>query len=735
MTHSELIRNVAGKIDIKPEEAAILLQQTGQILAQQLAQHQKVRIKNFGALVIVKHKSRTVPDPRQMTQKLVIFDQFLPKFRPSEQLRQLVKEIMPKQMPVPADELVTAILPSELPPRPLPTAQPVQPFIGPLNPTQSPQTVQAQFAQVPPAQAGQMAQGAASMTRASVPTAQPTAWPVASPTTQPGPRSINPIAPTQTAAQTAARLANQTKPINPTRVADLAKPINIGYVDLSNLTIDKSILELVPFHLAKKYQLVPIEKKADRLVVAMIDPGDREAIELVARQTGLIVEPNITTLSDLQHIYDQYGDVAAELNQLVQADTQTGEEGLEAEKAKASSEEANEAPAAKVVTNLLERAVREKASDVHIEPQEKNLVVRFRIDGLLQPVLELPKNLQGAIISRLKILSNLKIDETRLPQDGRIRMTIDQNAVDFRLSTLPAINGEKIVMRILDKSAGILSFAELGLDGINLQRVVESISKAHGMTLITGPTGSGKTTSLYAMIGTLMKPEVNIVTLEDPVEYRIPGINQSQTNQPIGYDFASGLRSIVRQDPDIILIGEIRDLETATMAIHSALTGHVVLSTLHTNDAAGALPRMIDMGIEPFLITSSTNAIIAQRLVRRICDQCKGPIQLPEESLTDTRATIKTLPLNLQPKGDKLTFYKGQGCSQCHKSGYSGRLGIFETLLVSEPIKQLALKRVSASELTEQAIKEGMITLKQDGVLKALAGVTTLEEVWRVTKD
>lgn len=683
MTHTELIRNLATTIDIKSEEAAVLLQQTSLILMQQLSQHQKVRIKNFGAFVIVKHKSRTVPDPRQMNQKLVIFDQFLPKLRPSEQLRQRVKSVIPKEMPMPADELATAVLPSELPSSPTPASQPYQ-----------------------------------SLAR-STPNFQSA--------TNPGSANSQSI--------TAPESAEAKR-----QAADLSKPVNIGYIDLSNLTIDKSILDLVPFHLAKKFQLAPVARKGDHLIVAMIDPGDREAIELVSRQTGLTVQPNITTASDLQHVFDQYGDASAELNQLAAIGAEKGNGAVEGaksdfEESREESVESNDAPAAKVVSNLLERAVREKASDIHIEPQEKNVSVRFRIDGLLQPVLELPKNLQGAVISRLKILSNLKIDETRLPQDGRIRLIINQNPVDFRLSTLPTVNGEKVVMRILDKSAGILSFQELGLDSINLERVKENISKAHGMTLITGPTGSGKTTSLYAIIGTLTKPAVNIVTLEDPVEYRIAGINQSQTNQPIGYDFASGLRSIVRQDPDIILIGEIRDLETATMAIHSALTGHVVLSTLHTNDAAGALPRMIDMGIEPFLITSSTNAIIGQRLVRRICNECKSPVELPEESLAGAREAIQALPVNLQPKTSKLTFYRGKGCSQCHKSGYTGRLGIFETLPVTETIKQLALKRVSASALTVQAIKEGMITMKQDGIIKALAGLTTLEEVWRVTKD
>jgi type II secretory ATPase GspE/PulE/Tfp pilus assembly ATPase PilB-like protein len=331
-------------------------------------------------------------------------------------------------------------------------------------------------------------------------------------------------------------------------------------------------------------------------------------------------------------------------------------------------------------------------------------------------------------------MSNLKIDESRLPQDGRLRMVIDGSPIDFRLSTLPTVSGEKIVMRILDRSSGVLTFEELGLNGLNLKRVEENIRKAHGMILVTGPTGSGKSTTLYAVIGKIIDPSINIVTMEDPVEYRVIGINQSQVNSGIGYDFASGLRSIVRQDPDVILIGEIRDLETATMAIQSALTGHVVLSTLHTNDAAGAIPRLIDMGIEPFLITSSTNAIVAQRLVRKICDHCKEKYDLPPEALTEVKAEIEKIPADSKPKAN-LQFFKGKGCSQCNDTGYRGRFGIFEALPVSDQIKQLALKRVSGSELTKKAIEEGMITLKQDGILKALNGDTTLEEVWRVTRD
>ncbi len=651
MTHTQLIRKIAKTIDLKPEEVAILWQQTSHILMKELSHHEKVRIKNFGAFVTVKHKSRTVPDPRQMSKKLVIFDQYLPKFRPSEQLRAEIKDVRPKRQ-----ELDTELQ---------------------QNTNIEAEDTESNY---------------------------------------------------QTISQTI-----KTKSEEP-KAKKLSKASSIGYIDLSSLTIDKEILDLIPFNIAHKYQLAPIEKKEDELIVAMIDPGDKETIDIIERQTNLKVIPKITTAGELSHILDQYN-VNPEVNDITDSDEATSS-AAEQTKEEAAEELANEeAPATKVVSSLLERAVREHASDIHIEPEEKRVVVRFRIDGLLQQVLELPKNIQAAVISRLKIMSNLKIDEARLPQDGRLRMVIDRNEIDFRLSTLPTVNGEKVVMRILDKSAGILSFEELGLRDINLDRVSDNITKAHGMTLVTGPTGSGKTTTLYAVLGKIMTPTINIVTLEDPVEYRIPGVNQSQVNSAIGFDFSSGLRTIVRQDPDVILIGEIRDLETATMAIHSALTGHVVLSTLHTNDAAGAIPRLIDMGIEPFLITSSTNAIVAQRLVRKICEHCKEKITIPEEALTEIKTEIDTIPQQSRPKNLTIHFFKGKGCSQCNKSGYSGRLGIFETLSVTESIKQLALKRVSASELTKEAINEGMITLKQDGLLKAFDGLTTLEEVWRVTKD
>lgn len=674
MTHKELIKQVAKQTDLTPDEVAILWRELGHVMMKQLQGHGKIRIKNFGAFVIVKHKSRTVPDPRERSKKLVIFDQHLPKFRPSEQLRAKVKDILPQHAAMNDGE---------------------------------------------PEEAD----------KATVPTEVATLPIEATASAQPKDTASEP-------AKTAQPKKKQSKADKlDASIQSLSKSVNIGYIDLSTLTIDKEVLELIPAHIARKYQLVAIEKNNDTLVVAMIDPGDREAIDIVERQTGLTIEAKITTASELQHALDQYGADATTMASI------TGEEISDSDPAAQQEAmqdaESNDAPAAKAVSTILERAVRDKASDIHIEPNEKVVVVRYRIDGILQQVMELPKAIQAALVSRLKIMSSLKIDESRLPQDGRLRIVLDRHPIDFRLSTLPTVNGEKVVMRILDEASGMLTFEDLGLRGENLRRIEDNITKSHGMLLVTGPTGSGKTTTLYSAIGKIVSPEINIITVEDPVEYRISGINQSQVNSGIGYDFASGLRSIVRQDPDVILIGEIRDLETATMAIHSALTGHVVLSTLHTNDAAGAVPRLIDMGIEPFLITSSTNVVLAQRLVRRICDECKETIEFPEEALKEVYEEIELMPEEHRKKIDttKMTFSKGKGCSRCNNSGYKGRLGIYEALVVTEAIKQLALKRVSSSELAEQAIKEGMITMKQDGIMKAIDGITTLEEVWRVTKD
>lgn len=381
-----------------------------------------------------------------------------------------------------------------------------------------------------------------------------------------------------------------------------------------------------------------------------------------------------------------------------------------------------------ILAALVALAVAKKASDIHVEPEEEDLRIRFRIDGVLRDIIKMPRELHPALVSRVKILSKLKIDEQRVPQDGRFDALTHGHEIDLRVSTLPTIRGEKIALRILDKTQSIYNFAELGIDGRNLKVLEENITKPFGIILATGPTGSGKSTTLYSVLQKISNPSINVVTLEDPVEYEIPGINQCQVKPKIGFSFADGLRSVLRQDPNIIMVGEIRDAETAGMATHAALTGHLVLSTLHTNDAAGALPRMINMGIEPFLITSSINVIVAQRLVRKICSKCKREVKLPPTLAAEVEKELAKFSDLPRP----LKFYEGAGCSQCNQ-GYSGRVGIYEILAMTDKIEEVALKRRPASEIEAVAIEEGMITLKQDGLIKALKGLTTVSEILRAT--
>jgi len=387
-----------------------------------------------------------------------------------------------------------------------------------------------------------------------------------------------------------------------------------------------------------------------------------------------------------------------------------------------------------IVAAMLFLAIRMKASDIHLEALENAVRVRYRIDGILHDILSVPHFLHAPLISRIKILAKMKIDEQRIPQDGRFDVVIDKRQVDLRVSTLPTVHGEKIVMRLLDKSGGVLTLEQLGVTGSNFDRLINNVNKPYGIILATGPTGSGKSTTLYAVLSRLSKPGVNIITLEDPVEYELAGVNQSQVKPQIGFTFAEGLRSVLRQDPNIIMVGEVRDLETAAMATHAALTGHLVLTTLHTNDAAGALPRLINMGVEPFLITSSVNAVVGQRLVRKICDKCREKVEIPRAMLQQIKDEFSAMPsgqmknINLE----QLVFYHGRGCSECN-NGYSGRLGIFEVLSMSSQIEELAVKKAPASDIKKAAIANGMITMTQDGLIKALKGITTVDEIMRVT--
>ncbi len=534
------------------------------------------------------------------------------------------------------------------------------------------------------------------------------------------------------------QFSSQELNFNPEEKLEISPNAYIPYIDLSKTVVPKKILGLLPEHVARHYQAVPVEEKDGKLVLAMIDPEDREAIEFIKKKTGEVLDLRICTQGDLNHILDQYSGISGELKKIV---AEVGEEEVaEPEKKDESQAKAKEeeivatAPAAKIVQSLINRAVREDASDIHIEPTETEIIVRFRVDGVLRKIISLPPEILASVVSRIKILSGMKIDETRLPQDGRFQITLDQAEVDFRVSTFPTVNGEKVVMRILDKSAGILTLEQLGMRGSAFTKIEKNIRRPHGMILVTGPTGSGKTTTLYAILQKLMNVTTNIVTLEDPVEYRIPTINQAQVRADIGFTFANGLRSILRQDPNVIMIGEIRDYETADMAVHSALTGHIVLSTLHTNDAAGAVPRLIDMKIEPFLINSSVNAVVAQRLCRRICEECREPAEIDSANLAEAEKEIKALPPQ-EEKPPKIQFFHGKGCSACGDTGYKGRIGIYEIFELTDDLKALVAKRASGTELAAQAIKNGMVTMRQDGIIKAIEGITTLDEIWRATKE
>ena len=508
---------------------------------------------------------------------------------------------------------------------------------------------------------------------------------------------------------------------------------NIPYIDLTSIPVSPEALATIPQEIAEKFKVFPVsvDKNSKQLNLAMADPLDLTAIEFIEQKTGLHVKPHAAspkkveefistryTGSLAQEVTEALKEVSPEKERMRSLDITTG--GF-----------IREEKVAEIVRHILEFAVRSRASDIHIEPQEKSVRVRYRIDGILQEKLTIPKDLHEALISRIKILSGMKIDEKRVPQDGRFNFKGPDEEVDLRVSSLPTTWGEKIVMRLLKKTGGIPDLPKLGLRGRALKNLEEAILRPHGIIIICGPTGSGKTTTLYSIIQRLNTPKVNIMTLEDPIEYKIPGVNQVQVNPAAGLTFASGLRSFLRQDPNIILVGEIRDQETADLAIQASLTGHLVFSTLHTNDASGALPRLLDMGAEPYLLASTMTAIVAQRVVRRIHEKCKVSYTPDPKVIEDMKQVLG----DLWPGGDEVKLYKGTGDAEDGNSGYYGRIGIFEVLPVSEKIGRLILERKAASEIEKQAREEGMISMKQDGYLKVLEGITTYEEVLRVAQE
>lgn len=507
----------------------------------------------------------------------------------------------------------------------------------------------------------------------------------------------------------------------------------VPYIDIATVPVSPEALSLLPQEVAKRFKAIPVsvDPVAKQVIVAMEDPLDLTAIEFIEAKSGFFVKPNAAEPSKIDSLLATVytTSLAKEVTEaLREVPTYEKIKTLDASQPGLIREE----KVAEIVTHILSFAIKARASDVHIESQEKLTRVRYRIDGILQEKLTIPKELHDALISRIKILSGMKIDEKRVPQDGRFNFKSDEEEVDLRVSTLPTSWGEKVVMRILKKTGGIPDLPELGLRGRALKNLQEAILRPHGIVLITGPTGSGKTTTLYSIIQKINTPKVNIVTLEDPIEYKIQGVNQVQVNNAAGLTFASGLRSFLRQDPNIILVGEIRDQETADLAVQAALTGHLVFSTLHTNDASGALPRLLDMGAEPYLLSSSMTCIMAQRVVRTVHDACKAPYQADPKVISEIKQNLG----NLWPKEKKdSNLFKGQGDKECGDSGYFGRVGIFEVLPVTEKISRLILERSSSAEIGNLAKEEGMITMKQDGYLKVVEGITTMEEVLRVAQE
>ncbi len=521
-------------------------------------------------------------------------------------------------------------------------------------------------------------------------------------------------------------------------VAARGKLLDIPYIKLGTRQIKTELLDLVPEPVARKYTLIPFEKEAGVLKVAMKDPLDLQVIEFLEKRSKLKVKPFVAEEADIESSIDEEyrkalgPEVTAALEEVGVAATKIEESIEDITKAE---EVIRDAPVARIVSTILEYAVKSRASDVHIEPEETKTRIRYRIDGVLQERLSLPKKVHDSVVSRVKILSNLKIDERRLPQDGRFKIEVGDKEVDLRVSTMPTSFGEKVAIRLLEGEGTIMSMPKLGLRGISLKRYEEGLLKPHGIILVTGPTGSGKTVTLASALNKLNSVRINIVTLEDPVEIQIPGVNQVQINPVAGLTFASGLRSLVRQDPDVIMVGEIRDTETAELAIHAALTGHLVLATLHTNNAAGALPRMMDMGVETFLLASTVNVVVAQRLVRTICEECEEKYEAPVPVVDDIKKVLGPLYSQKVEERGKLYLHRGKGCKVCGKTGFRGRTGIFEVLKMSDRIRRMVLEHQPTGELHKVAVEEGMVTLKQDGYLKALEGMTTIEEVLRVARD
>ncbi len=539
-----------------------------------------------------------------------------------------------------------------------------------------------------------------------------------------------------------------------------AELIDVPYIELTNVKIDRKTLQLIPDRIAQKYKAVVFEKTDDgKVKLAMDDPDDIQAIDFLQKQLGKKLEIYIAPQSDIEVALNDYrGSLSSEISKVA-----TDNDEAEAEAEEISEEDLTEdSPIAQTVNLIIEYAIKQKASDIHVEPHEEFVQIRYRIDGVLREANKLPRKVLSSLVSRIKILSNLKIDEHRAPQDGRFKIAFGDNLFAIRVSTLPVMDGEKVVMRLLDESTQAVTLENLGFWGKALSSIHNAIAQPHGIILVTGPTGSGKSTTLYSALSLLNKPDVNISTIEDPVEYRLEGANQTQVNVKAGMTFAAGLRALLRQDPNIMMIGEIRDGETANLAVQAALTGHLVFSTLHTNNAATALPRLLDMGIEPFLIASTVRVIIGQRLLRKLNPDCRESYQPEGAELEELekRFQIKhavavaeqadDVPTGAPLKAGKneedaksaepaaaghLQLWRAKQADPCAANPYKGRIGIYEVLTSSETIQKMITSHATSDELQQQAIKDGMITMQQDGFVKALQGLTTIEEILRVTRE
>jgi type IV pilus assembly protein PilB len=506
-------------------------------------------------------------------------------------------------------------------------------------------------------------------------------------------------------------------------VSALARQVGLEFVDLTEAQIDPAAASLLPEQVSRRYRALPIGFDGTRLIVAMSDPANVFALDDIRTITGMEIKPVVATASDVEAAIRRYGQFEQSVEDIAtEASSAATDDGQDLDDMPAAVEEA---PIVKLVNLLITQAVTDRASDIHIEPMEKDIRIRYRIDGVLHEVMRSPKNIQNGLISRLKVMADINIAERRVPQDGRVGLVVGGRAVDLRLATLPTVYGEKVVIRILDKTSVLLELEDLGFSEFAYKRFEEAFRKPYGTLLVTGPTGSGKSTTLYATLNIINTLDRNIITVEDPVEYRLPGINQIQVNPKAGLTFATALRSILRADPDVVLIGEIRDAETAVIGVEAALTGHLVLSTLHTNDAASAITRMIEMGVEPYLVASSLDSTLAQRLARRLCSHCREAYQPSEVELKEAG-----FPEELAEQVEEL--YRPAGCSRCGKTGYRGRLGLYEVMPMTEEIERLTVEHGSSDDIRRVAVEQGMVTLRQDGLEKVAAGLTSMEEIFRV---